>query len=109
MCLGRARLDTRDEARADPHRLGAPRQVRSEAAPVVHRARADDVDGLAVERRLVALDGVHASGNEDGRGHVARVTAALAGLRADEVDAGFKCFGDVFRVADHLEYPRKHA
>lgn len=102
MELGRAGLRRRDEARADPDALGAPGEVRGEATPVKDGASTDDVHGLAIERRGVALHGVNARGDEDRCRDVARVAAALPGLRADEVDADFERLLYVLRVADHV-------
>ena len=102
MCFRRARLDTCNEARTDPDRLCAPRQVRRETTPVVHRARTDDVDGLASQRRLATLARVDAGRDENGRGDVAGVTTTLTRLCADEVDASVESLCDMLRVADHL-------
>ena len=49
----------------------------------------------------MALADVDDSRNEDGEGCVACVTPAFATLRADEVDALRKCFGNVLGMADH--------
>ena len=46
--------------------------------------------------------GVDAGGDEDGSGDIACVASAFSGLSADEVYTCFEGFGDVFRVADHL-------
>src|SRR5213078_984032 len=43
----RARLGGRDEARAEPHAIGAQRDRRGEAAPVEDAARGDHGDTLA--------------------------------------------------------------
>ena len=82
--------------------LSAPHQVRCQPPTVVDRASTDDVDGLAIERRLVALDGVHARGYQDTRGGVAGMSTALACLCTDEIGAGVDCFLDMLWVADHV-------
>ena len=88
--------------------LTSPHKVRRKPPPVIHRASADNVHGSTCEGGFVSLDGVDAGWDEDRRGDVARVSAALPALRADEVDACFERFGDVLGVADHLSRMCRH-
>ena len=100
--LGRTCLLARDEPRADPDSLRAPREVRSESPTIVNCSRTDHVHRLAGQGRRALLADVDARRNEDRRGDVARVTSALAGLSTDEVDACFESLRDVLGVSDHL-------
>lgn len=81
--LGRASLGGADEARAHPHRTGAQGQRHGQAATVVDAARGHHQHRAAREARLAALAQVHNLGDEHRSGHVARVSAALAALRAN--------------------------
>ncbi len=108
VALGRARLGGADEARADPGGLGAEGQRHGEPAAVHDAAGGHDVDRLVGKRRQVATAEVNDGRDEDAGGDVARVSAALAALRADQVDAGGERVGHVLRRADHVhdEDPR---
>ena len=98
-CTG---LHRRDEAGADPDGRGAHHEGGGQQLAVVDAARGHDLDGGAREGRLVALAGRHDGRDQHRGGHVARVAAALAGLRADEVDADVERLREVLRVTDHL-------
>jgi hypothetical protein len=93
---------------AHPYACGAPHEVRREPAGVVHRAGTDDLNRFAGQRAHVALYSVHACRNEDRSRNVAGVSAALAGLGTDEVDAHLKRLWNVLRVADHLQIKGEH-
>ena len=98
-----ARFHARNKASPDPNCLCSPRQVCCEAASVVYRTCADDVDRLASKRGRPALACVDTGRNEDRGGDVAGVSATLSRLCTDQVDADLKSLWDVFRMADHLE------
>ena len=85
--LGRTRLLTRDEARADPHTSGAIREGSSKTASIGNAASSHNNNGLASEGALCVLAEVDYSGNEDGEGRLAGVSTALATLSTDDIDA----------------------
>lgn len=103
----RARLLARYEACADPHSGRAIRKRRCETTPVRDAACGDDDDRLAGKRALHVLAEVDHGGDEDRKGRVAGVPAALAALSADHVNALRQCLLDVFRVADHAGHHPK--
>lgn len=102
MRLRRTGLVRQHEPRADPHSTRTQHERGGERLPVEQAAGGDDLDVLAGHGALVALDHGHDGGDEDGGGHVAGVAAALAALRADDVDAGGKALLHVLGVPDHV-------
>ena len=70
--------------------------------PVEETARRDDLDGVAGQGAFFTLDHCGDGGDEDGSGDIARVSASLAALGADDVGAYVEAFGHVFRVPDHV-------
>jgi hypothetical protein len=96
------RLLASDKPGADPHGLSAISQVGREAPTVVYGTGTDDQDGSTGQRGCLSFDFVHDGGDQDRRGHVARMSPSFTGLSADEVDADLKGFGNVLGMTDHL-------
>ena len=69
---------------------------------VEEAAGRDDLDLVSRHGAFLALNHLRYGGDEDGCGHVAGVSAALAALSADHVDADVEAFLDVLGVADHV-------
>ena len=88
-----ARLGRRDEARAEPHAVGAERDRGREAAAVEDAAGGDD--------RHAVADRVDDLRHERHRRDRARVTARLGALRDHEVAAGLDRRDRVAHLAAH--------
>lgn len=82
--------------------LRTPHQVRSQTSSIVYSTSANHIHGLPVQGGFVSLHRIDTRRDEDAGGGVASVSASLAGLRADDVDASGECFGHMFRVSDHV-------
>ena len=91
-----------NEAGTDPDGAGTEGQGGGQTLAVVQTTGSDDLDGLASERGLVALDELGNSGDEDGGGDITSVPSTLATLGADKVDAELEALLDVLGVADHV-------
>lgn len=98
-CAG---LLAEDEARSDPHTGGAECEHGGERFAAEDTASSDDLDLLAGQGRLVALDHLDGRWDEDGCGGVASVSSTLASLCADDVDADVEALLDVLGVSDHV-------
>jgi len=100
--FGRSCFVREDESRADPYCAGAQHQRSGDGLSVVDTSRGDNLDWLAGHRTGLALAQLDDRGDQDRGGNIAGVAAALASLRADDVDAEIKTLLDVLRVADHI-------
>ena len=65
-------------------------------------ARRDDLHLVACHRAFFPFDHLGDGWDEDRRGYVARVSASLAALRADDVGADVEAFLHVLGVSDHV-------
>lgn len=75
MSFGSISFLRRDESRSNPNTDGTVGQCRSETTAVEDAASGDHVDGSAGEWALLALDGVDASWDEEGRWDVSGVSS----------------------------------
>jgi len=100
--LGSTGLISQDEAGTDPDSRGAEHEGSGNGVAVVETAGSDDLDRLASQRALVALDQLGNGGDEDSGRNIAGVAAALATLGADDINANVEALLDVLGVTDHV-------
>jgi hypothetical protein len=100
--LGSASLLRQNEASADPYTSSTKCEHGGQRLAVVHASGCDDEHLLPGQGRLVALDHLNSSGDEDGGGDISGVASALTTLCADNVDAEVEALLDVLGVADHV-------
>mmetsp|Transcript_34228 Transcript_34228/g.90821 ORF Transcript_34228/g.90821 Transcript_34228/m.90821 type:complete len:212 (-) Transcript_34228:155-790(-) len=99
---GRSRFFASNEAGTNPNARGAEGESCGERPAVEHAAAANNDDVLARERRPAPGAGVDAHGQQHAGRDLASVSAALAALGADHVDARIERFQDVVRMAHHV-------
>ena len=100
--LGSTGLIGQDEASADPDGGGTEHEGSGNRVPVVKTTSSDDLDGLASQRALLALDELGNGGNENSSGHIAGVTTTLTTLSANDINADIEALLDVLGVTDHV-------
>lgn len=91
-----------NEAGTDPDGGGTEHESSGDGVAVEQTTSGDDLDGLAGQRALAALDQLGDGGDEDGGGDVTGVTATLTTLGADDIDTDVESLLDVLGVADHV-------
>jgi hypothetical protein len=92
----------KNEAGTNPDGAGTECQGSRQTLTVVETTGSDDLDGLASQRALVALDELSDGRDEDGGGDITSVSTALATLCADHVDTELEALLDVLGVTDHV-------
>jgi hypothetical protein len=100
--LGSTGLISQDEAGTNPDSGSAKHKRGSNGVTVVQTTGSDDLDGLASQRTLVALDQLGNSGNKNSGRNVASVATSLATLSTDDIDADLEALLDVLGVTDHV-------
>lgn len=91
-----------NKPRPNPHSTSTQHQRRRQTLPIEQSSGSNNLHRLSRHRTLLPLDKRH-HGRYQHRGrHVAGVTATLATLRADDVDAEIETFLDVFGVSNHV-------
>lgn len=100
--LGGTSLLGEDETGTNPDTAGAHHERRGEELTVPDTTGGNNLDGLASQWGLVALDELSNGGDEDGGGGVTGVAATLATLSADDIDTEVEALLDVLGVADHV-------
>ena len=102
MGLGRSGFVRQDESGTDPNGTRAQHQGRCETLSVEESAGRDDLHLITGHRALLPFHHLRHRGYQNRGGHVTRVSASLAALGADHVDADVEAFLHVLRVPDHV-------
>lgn len=102
MGLGRTGFFRQNEPGTDPNGTRPQHQCRCKTLSIEESSRRDDLHLTPRHRALLPFDHLRHRRDEDRSGHVTRVSASLAALGADHVDAHIEAFLHVFRVSDHV-------
>lgn len=102
MSLGGTSLVGQNEASTDPHGGSTEHESSGNRVTVEQTTGSDDLDRLAGQRALLALDQLGNRGDENGGWDVTSVTTTLTTLGADDINANIEALLDVLGVTDHV-------
>ena len=100
--LWRTGFFRQNKSGADPNSTRPQHQCRCETLAVEEPARRDDLHLIPRHRALLPFDHLGHRRDENRSGHVTGVSASLAALGADHIDAHIEAFLHVLRVPDHI-------
>ena len=95
-------LIRQNEASTDPDGGSAEHESSGNRVTVEKTAGSNDLDGLAGQRALLALDQLGNRGNKNGGWDITSVTTTLTTLGADNIDTNIEALLNVLGVTDHV-------
>ena len=102
VCLWCASLFTKDEARSNPHRIGAQHQCSSDRLAVEQSTGSDDLHWRSREGALLPLDELCYRWNQYRCWDVTSVATTFAPLSTDNVGAHIEALLHMLGMTDHV-------